>query len=253
MSAPRTPDWNPCAVVPVYNHGKTAGPVAAELVAAGLPVILVDDGSGEETKRLLAEAARGIAGVTLHTLPANLGKGGAVAHGLERAFEAGFSHALQVDADGQHDLGEVLHFLGEARARPELLIAGRPVYDASVPTARLVGRRITNFFVAVETLSRDIPDAMCGFRVYPLAATHRLLVRRRLSRRMEFDIEVLVRLHWQGLRMRFMPVKVVYPEGGISNFRVVKDNIAISGIHTLLCLGMLVRLPYLLWRRAGRA
>jgi hypothetical protein len=132
------------------------------------------------------------------------------------------------------------------------MVCGRPVYDESVPTGRKIGRKITNFWVAIETLSRDIPDAMCGFRVYPVAACWRIIGQRDISRRMEFDIEILVRLHWLGTRMKFLPVKVIYPEGGISNFRLVKDNIAISGTHAKLFLGMLWRSPLILGRRIAR-
>jgi glycosyltransferase involved in cell wall biosynthesis len=242
----------PCALIPVYNHGGTARAVVRELVHHGLPVILVDDGSRADTKDQLAAIVAEFSGTSLFTLAQNQGKGGAVAHGLRQAHRLGYSHALQVDADGQHDLGEILTFIETARADPEAMVCGRPVYDDSVPTGRKIGRKITNFWVAIETLSRDIPDAMCGFRVYPVAACWRLLGQREISKRMEFDIEILIRLHWQGVRMRFLPVKVIYPEGGLSHFRVVKDNVAISRIHTLLFLGMLWRSPWILGRRIGR-
>lgn len=247
-----TSTFKPCAVIPVYNHGKTAHAVTAELIANDLPVILVDDASNQETKTDLAAIVARHKEARLFTLPVNLGKGGAVAHGLLRAAEAGFSHALQVDADGQHDLGEILHFIEASRANPGKLIAGRPVYDESVPFARKIGRKITNFWVAVETVSRDIPDAMCGFRMYPLAPVYRLLSKKKLSERMEFDIEILVRLHWRGVRMLFFPIRVIYPEGGISHFRMIKDNFAIAGIHTLLFFGMLPRFFMIIARKIGR-
>ena len=244
--------FNPCALIPVYNHGSTARAVVAELIAHHLPVILVDDGSRQDTKEHLAAIVGEFSQAALFTLPVNQGKGGAVIHGLRQAHALGYSHALQVDADGQHDLGEILRFIEAARQQPEAMICGRPVYDHTVPTSRKIGRKITNFWVAIETLSRDIPDAMCGFRVYPVAACWHLLTRRKISQRMEFDIEILVRLHWQGVTMHFLPIKVIYPEGGISNFHLVKDNVAISRIHTLLFLGMLWRWPLLLGRRIGR-
>ena len=241
--------WRPCAVIPVYNHGSTVGAVVAELVAEGLAVILVDDGSSAETKTFLTEIVRDVKGTTLFTLPVNLGKGGAVAHGLIQASQLGYSHALQVDADGQHDLGEILTFLDVSRAQPDQVICGRPVFDRSVPISRLIGRRITNFFVAIETLSRDIPDAMCGFRVYPLMPVQNLLSRRALSQRMDFDIEILVRLHWQAVSMQFRPIRVIYPENGISHFRLLADNLAITRIHAQLTIEMVFRWPWLLWRR----
>ena len=246
------PLFKPCAVIPVYNHGRTAGRVAASLARHHLPVILVDDGSDAETKTALAAVVRDVPGCVLHTLPENTGKGGAVSHGLIKAFEAGFSHALQVDADGQHNLEPVDLFLREAGKDPDALIGGRPIYDESVPKGRKIGRGITNFWVTIETLSRDIPDAMCGFRVYPLAPCHRLLTTRRLRRRMEFDIEILVRLHWRGVRMRFLPVPVTYPPDGLSHFRMFRDNLAISLMHTRLFFGMIFRFPVIIFRRLKR-
>ncbi len=244
--------FNPCAVVPVYNHGSTAGGVVKALRASGLPVILVDDGSDAATKRALAEVAARTDGCRLVTLPRNLGKGGAVRRGLEEAFAGGFTHALQADADGQHDLDRAGEFLERARSLPEALVGGRPVFDASVPASRLAGRRITNFWVRVETLSRDIPDAMCGFRVYPLASCHRLFRNRRLRRRMEFDVEILVRLHWRGVPLVFLPLAVTYPAGGVSHFRLFRDNLAIALMHACLFFEMLVRAPGLLIGQAAR-
>ena len=138
--------------------------------------------------------------------------------------------------------------LKAARKHPESLVGGFPQYDASVPKGREVGRKITNFWVAVETLSKDIPDAMCGFRVYPLQTTVPVLDKI-LTFRMGFDIEILVRLAWAGVKMLFYPVKVIYPENGVSNFRMLHDNLEISWLHTRLCCGMLVRLPKLLLQK----
>lgn len=245
--------FRPCAVVPVYNHGSTALAVSRGLAALGLPIILVDDGSRAETKAALAEVARLVPGTELLTLPENLGKGGAVMAGLSRAREAGYTNALQVDADGQHELGKAPAFLEASRADPGILVAGAPVYDESAPASRLAGRKITNFWVAVETLSCDIVDAMCGFRLYPVEAVLRASRGAPMSRRMGFDIEILVRLHWRGVRMRFLPVKVIYPEGGTSSFRMLEDNVLISLTHTKLFFGMLLRSPLLIWRAASRA
>lgn len=257
MTANPAVDFKPCAVVPVYNHGKTAMAVVKSLYESGLPTILVDDGSNDETKASLKKVVDALPGTCLVSLAENQGKGGAVMAGIREAARLGYSHALQVDADGQHDLGEVRTFLLSARQDPKALWAGFPVYDASVPRARLNGRKITNFWTAIETLSRDLKDSMCGFRVYPIARTVKAISTPFISRRMGFDIEVLVRLHWDGRPIRFLPVRVIYPEGGTSNFRMVEDNILISLVHTKLFFGMLVRSPVILIRRTmnrrGRA
>lgn len=237
-----------CAIVPVYRHESTTRKVAESLSALGLAVILVDDGNTPEGHAILEQVAREVPDTILVTHAKNGGKGKAVVSGLEKAHELGFTHALQMDADGQHDALAIPFFLKAARKHPEDLIAGFPQYDGSVPKSREQGRKITNFWVAIETLSKDIPDSMCGFRIYPVEST--MPVAKKLtSYRMGFDIEILVKLSWAGMKMRFYPVKVIYPEGGVSNFRVFHDNVAISFTHTRLCLGMMLRLPMILARR----
>ena len=178
----------------------------------------------------------------------NGGKGAAVISGLEKAYEMGFTHALQMDADGQHDADAIPFFLKAAKKHPFDLVAGMPQYDGTVPKSREQGRKITNFWVAVETLSRSIPDSMCGFRVYPIAKVWPVAKKIR-TYRMGFDIEILVRLSWAGLKMYFYPIKVKYPEDGVSNFRAFGDNVEISWTHTKLCFGMLIRSPIILGRR----
>lgn len=243
---------NPCILIPVYNHGSTTENVVDALASTDLPVILVDDGSREDTRKVLEEISRLKEQCSLVVLKKNTGKGGAVIAGLKTAKEMGFTHVLQVDADGQHDLDCAASFLSASKKAPKALIAGQPVYDDSAPASRIAGRKITNFWVMLETLSRDIPDAMCGFRVYPVGKTLKALIAIYVDKRMGFDIEVLVRLHWLGVPMEFYPVKVDYPEGGVSNFRMVRDNIGISLSHTKLFFGMLLRLPYLAIRSIFR-
>ena len=241
-------DMKFCAIVPVYRHEKASRKVAETLAAQGLSTILVDDGNAPEGHEILVQIANEVPNTTLVTREKNGGKGAAVISGLKAAFEMGFTHALQVDADGQHDMEAIPFFLKAAQKHPMDLVAAFPQYDASVPKAREQGRKITNFWVAIETLSKDIPDSMCGFRVYPVALVWPVAKKIR-NYRMGFDIEILVRLSWTGLKMFFYPIKVKYPEDGVSNFRAVRDNVAISLTHTKLCLGMLLRSPMILARR----
>jgi len=241
--------FSPCFIVPVYNHGATAGATVAALAGHGLPIYLVDDGSAANTARVLDDLAATQPLVRLVRRPVNGGKGAAVMSGIEAAYADGRSHALQVDADGQHNLADIPGFLAAGAAQPEALICGVPEYDASVPKGRLYGRYATHVWVWIETLSFAIRDSMCGFRVYPLAPVHDLIRRVHIGPRMEFDIEVLVRLYWRGVRIVNRPTRVIYPEGGLSHFRVLRDNLRISWMHTRLVAGMLVRLPMLLGRR----
>ncbi|WP_194789552.1 glycosyltransferase family 2 protein [Pseudomonas sp. UFMG81] len=238
----------PCAVIPVYNHERAVPKVVDDLLRAGLPCVLVDDASGAacaEVLRQLAEREQ----VHLVRLDANQGKGGAVMAGLREAARLGFSHALQVDADGQHDLGDVGRFIEQSQAYPQALVCGYPQYDASVPKGRLYARYLTHVWVWINSLSLAIPDSMCGFRVYPLPATLALIDRVRLGRRMDFDPEILVRLAWRNQPMQWLPTRVHYPQDGLSHFRLFHDNALISKMHAKLFFGMLLRAPLILLRR----
>jgi glycosyltransferase involved in cell wall biosynthesis len=239
----------PCALIPIYNHGSTIARTVQALRAHGLPVLIVDDGSDAATRDVLDALARDEACVQLLRLPYNQGKGRALSAGLLAAREAGYSHALQIDADGQHDTDDVPRFLNEARAHPRALVCGCPIYDDSVPRGRLYGRYVTHVCVWLETLSLAIRDSMCGYRLYPLDATCAEIARAPLPARMDFDTEAAVRLVWRGVAVRNLPTRVIYPENGLSHFRMLQDNLRISAMHTRLLLGMLPRAPRLLWRR----
>jgi predicted LPLAT superfamily acyltransferase len=136
-----------------------------------------------------------------------------------------------------------------ARDNPGALISGRPVYDVSIPRGRLIARWLTHIWVWIETLSTRIADSMCGFRVYPLAATLRILDHAKVGQRMDFDPEIMVRLIWSGVAPHHIPVRVIYPEGNTSNFRLLRDNWLISRMHTRLVIGMLFHLPSILAHR----
>ncbi len=239
--------FRPCCVIPSRNHHLAIAQVIAGARAAGLPVFLLDDASEEPARGVLA--AQAAADVVVTRLEPRHGKGAAVMHGFRQAAAAGFTHAVQVDADGQHDLARLADLLALARAHPETLISGAARYDASVPKARQWGRYLTHFWVWVETLSFRISDSMCGFRAYPLAPTLRLMERVRLGSFMDFDTEIMVRLCWQGTPVLMLPVDVVYPADNTSNFDMLRDNWRITKMHTRLTLAMLPRAPLLLWRR----
>lgn len=241
--------FSPCVVIPCYNHGAMMASVLARLAPFGLPVFIIDDGSDEATQACLAAVDH--ENVTLIRLPQNRGKGAAVMRGLQAAAAAGYSHALQVDADGQHQIEDSPALLAEARQHPDCLISGQPIYDDSIPKSRLYGRYITHFWVWVETLSFSIRDSMCGFRVYPLAPTLALATRHPIGERMDFDTEIMVRLYWHGTPGRFIPTRVTYPVDGVSHFDALHDNLRISWMHTRLFFGMLPRIPSLLKRRRG--
>lgn len=243
--------FKPCAVVPVFNHHAWLERITAALVAHGLPVILVDDGSDLTTRRVL-EALAVKPDIECLTLAQNEGKGAAVMTGIARADERGFTHALQIDADGQHDLDDVPRLLALAAAHPDHLISGAPRYDDSIPAARFYGRYLTHALIWLDTLSLSLCDSMCGFRVYPVAPTLDVACRTRLGRRMDFDTEIMARLYWAGTESLFVPTRVRYPEDGVSHFRMVADNVRMTWLHLRLFAGLWPRIPMLLRRNFTR-
>jgi len=233
-------------VIPVYRHGKTAGPLAEKLSVFGLPVILVDDGNDDENRICLEECCAKTPGLFLVKLETNMGKGKAVTKGFEKAHELGLTHVFQIDADGQHELEQTAFFLEESGRHPDKVICGLPEFDDQAPRSRVIGRRISNFWAAASTLSGELKDVLCGFRVYPLEPALPLVRNPFFPRRMGFDAEILVRLYWKKVFPVYHPIKVNYPKDGISNFRVVRDNLQFCWMFTRLFIGMLIRLPILI-------
>lgn len=239
--------FNPCAVVPSRNHYRDIAHVVSALRRLDLPVYVIDDASDEPARGVIQGLHDPKNGVTVLRLETNQGKGGAVCHGLHAAAKEKFTHVLQIDADGQHDLEILPQLLDLAERHQQALIAGRPVYDGSISAGRRFGRWITHFWVWIETLSFRITDAMCGFRVYPLEPTIRAITEEHVGYRMDFDIAIMVHLFWRGVDVISLPVRVTYPVENTSNFDAVKDNWRITCMHTRLVFTMLFRLPRI-WR-----
>jgi glycosyltransferase involved in cell wall biosynthesis len=232
---------NPCLLIPIYNHKDTIGGVLDALAYLELPCLVVDDGSDEATQETLRLESGRWPWVELHRLPVNRGRGAALRHGYHRAAERAFSHVVQLDADGQHEAADVPKFLDAARREPEALILGQPIFGADSPRARLYGRRLSQAFVWAVTGSLAIRDPLCGFRCFPLSRTMPLLGTVGLGDRMEFDPEIVVRLAWTGISIVNVPTRVRYFPGGLSNFRMIRDNSLIVRAYVRLVAARVFR------------
>jgi glycosyltransferase involved in cell wall biosynthesis len=240
----------PCIIIPVYNHEAAIPHVLAKLRNFGIPTLLVNDGSSALCSQVLADCAeREPDWLTLIDRPENGGKGAAVLDGFNAAQALGFSHAIQIDADGQHDVNDIPAFLEAGKQHPKALILGQPLFDSTAPKSRVYGRTIANLWVWINTLSFAIKDSMCGFRLYPLDAVAELSNGTQIVKGMDFDIDILVRLYWQGVDVINIPTAVQYPYDGVSHFKLWQDNVRISKAHAKLFFGMLLRVPQLLGRR----
>ena len=239
-------------LIPSYNTGATVVQTVRDARAHWTPVWVVVDGSTDGTTERLRDMAAADPGLSVLVLPTNQGKGAAVLHGLEQAQQAGFSHALTMDSDGQHPPDLIEAFMRASQQRPDAMVLGRPVFDASAPLLRVRGRRVSNWWTHLETLGAGIDDSLYGFRVYPIAELMAVMRGQRWMRRFDFDTEAVVRLAWRGVTPINLaaPVKYLRPEdGGVSHFRYGRDNLLLSWMHLRLMLEFVVRLPVLVWRR----
>jgi len=239
-------------LIPSFNPGAKVYETVRAALDHWCPVWVVVDGSTDGTAEGLRKLATENPGLKVLVLERNSGKGAAVLHGATAAAAEGFTHALTMDSDGQHPAASIPEFMAASQAQPRALVLGRPVFDASAPSLRVKGRKISNWWANMETVGAGIGDSLYGFRVYPVADLAAVMRSQRWMRRFDFDPEAAVRLVWRGLEPLNLdaPVKYLRPEeGGVSHFNYWRDNALLTWMHTRLVLEFLVRLPWLLWRR----
>lgn len=237
-------------LIPTYNTGARVLQTVEEAKREWQPVWVVVDGSTDGTAEALL--ARQDAELRVMVLERNQGKGAAVLHGLRAAREAGYTHALVMDADGQHPAARIREFMAASQANPDAQILGVPVFGVDAPLERVLWRKMSNFWVDLETLWRGVGDSLFGFRVYPIAPLVEIMRSSRWMRRFDFDAEAAVRLCWRGVRPINIAVPVRYlsaADGGVSHFRYLRDNLLLTWMHTRLVLEALLLRS---WRRRRR-
>jgi glycosyltransferase involved in cell wall biosynthesis len=247
-------------LLPTYNTGPRLASVIAEVVRQWPHVLVVIDGSTDGSDQPVHELARREPGLSVLTLPRNSGKGAAVLAGAQAAQARGFTHALVMDADGQHPAGSIAQFMAESQANPDAMVLGKPLFGPEVPLERLHGRKLSIGVVRLEVLGAGLADPLFGFRVYPLAPLLAVMMPRRGGRRYDFDTESAVRMFWAGVRPINLTAPVRYftrAEGGVSHFHYLRDNVTLVWMHARL-VGelLLLRWPTVLrqrrqWRAAG--
>ncbi len=251
MSRPSgaTPSRSHLVLIPTYNAGPKVLETVREALGQWAPVWVVVDGSTDGTGEQLLALARSEPDLKVMVLAQNQGKGAAVLHGLVQAEATGYTHVLTMDSDGQHPAWLIPAFMQASQARPQHMILGKPVFDASAPALRVQGRKVSNAWANLETLWMGIGDSLYGFRVYPVSPLLRIMRGQRWMRRFDFDIEAAVRLCWAGVRPVNLDAPVKYlqaGEGGVSHFKYLRDNVLLTWMHTRLMLGFVLRLPLLL-------
>jgi glycosyltransferase involved in cell wall biosynthesis len=252
---PKTPSATHLVLIPSYNTGATVYATVQAARAHWCPVWVVVDGSTDGTAQGLQQLAAQDPDLRVMVLPHNQGKGAAVLHGLHEAAAAGYTHALTMDSDGQHPAALIPAFMQASLARPDTMVLGRPVFDASAPLLRVRGRRVSNWWTNLETLGAGVADSLYGFRVYPVRDLAAVMQSQRWMRRFDFDTEAVVRLAWRGVKPVNLDAPVKYlsaAEGGVSHFQYGRDNLLLSWMHSRLMVEFVLRLPLLLWRRLRR-
>ena len=243
-------------LIPTYNTGPLVIDVVNHALKHWQPVWVVVDGSTDGSGAALDDLANFQPHLYVLHHTSNKGKGSAILTGIKSAAKRGFTHALTMDADGQHPTQMIKKFMEISSKHPRNVILGKPVFDNKAPIVRVQGRKISNFWANLETLWAGINDSLCGFRVYPIRPLIDVMESCIFARRFDFDAEVVVRMAWQGIPLinREIPVRYLEKnEGGISQFRYMRDNILLTWMHIRLFLGFLVRFPLLVYRRSKNA
>lgn len=230
--------FKPLVLIPSYNTGSVLeGTVREVLALSDVPVLVVIDGSNDGSEASVLELAKSEPNLKVLVKAINEGKGAAVRSGLESVRDFGYTHALVMDADGQHPAGDIDRFFAAAAERPEAMVLGQPVFDETVPLERLYGRKLSVWMVALEVMSGAIGDPLYGFRVYPIQPLLEVMGRPGRCDRYDFDPEVAVRLNWIGTPTVKLAAAVRYvsaEEGGVSHFHYLRDNLRFVGMHIRL-------------------
>lgn len=238
-------------LIPSYNTGRILPQTVTEVLSHWPDVWVVMDGSTDNSADLLKPLQQAHTGLKVISLAVNSGKGSAVLHGTRLAHEAGFTHVLTMDADGQHPTHDIPRFVALGQTYPEAVMMGTPVFGPEAPQLRVQGRKISNLWANLETLNWGIPDTLFGMRLYPIPKLLRAFRGTIWARRFDYDTEIAVRLAWQGVPMLKVPTTVRYltqEEGGVSQFRYIRDNSVLTWMHARLLFGFAWRVPLLLLR-----
>ena len=218
-----------CVIIPTYNNCRTLESVIQGVQKYTQNIIIVNDGSTDGTQEILNKFPQ------LHHLSniPNKGKGVALYKGMMYAIQKGFQYAITIDSDGQHNADDIPKFVIKLQETGEALIIGnRFMEKGKVPGKSYFGRDFSNFWFKVET-GIDSPDTQSGFRLYPLNPLKKIKL---LTRKFEFEIEIIVRMAWKGILIESVPVDVIYfsKEERVSHFRPGKDFTRISILNTVL-------------------
>ena len=219
-----------CVMIPTFNNSRTIGKVIEDVQQFTDQIIVINDGSTDDTKEILSKYA-----IDVVTHERNKGKGMALRSGFRRALERNFDFAISIDSDGQHFADDLPKFIAALNVHSHAIIIGaRNMEQAGVPGKSSFGNNFSNFWFRLET-GIKVSDTQSGYRLYPVSALRNFTF---VTRKYEFEIEVLVRAAWSGIEITEVPVKVFYAgkDERVSHFRPFRDFTRISILNTFLVL-----------------
>ncbi len=234
--------YNLCVIIPTFNNQKTIVSVIEDVKLYCENIVVVNDGSTDNTYELINQ----ISNIEVISYPKNKGKGNAIQQGFKRALELGFDYAITIDADGQHFAEDLQVFNDKIKEEPDaLMIGSRNISADGMPSKSTFANKFSNFWFWVET-GQKLPDTQSGFRLYPIKFYRES---RFFTKKYEFEVEVIVRSSWSGIKIIPVPIKVDYPEDRVSHFRPLPDFARISILNTVL---VLITFLYIIPRNAFR-
>ncbi len=228
-TAVRFKDLGICVIIPTYKNAQFVPEVLDSVLAEVDDVIVVNDGSPDNTEEVLAPYSER---VTILRHPQNQGKGIALFTGFRKAKELGFKYAVTMDSDNQHKASDLYKFADAVAENPDSLIVGARTLDGKqLSQGSGFANKFSNFWFMVHTLHK-LPDTQTGYRIYPLAEVADMHI---FSSKYETELEMLVRCAWKGVRVGSVPINVFYPkrEERVSSFRPARDFTRISILNTI--------------------
>jgi glycosyltransferase involved in cell wall biosynthesis len=220
-----------CIIIPTYNNAATLAGVINDVSQYHKDIIVVNDGSTDNTEEIVKSCSN----IQYIGYKKNAGKGWALRKAFEYALSKGYSYAITIDSDGQHFAKDLPAFFARLKQDQNAIIIGsRNMDQDSVPGGSSFGNKFSNFWFKVET-GMDCSDTQSGFRLYPLQQLKNFYF---ITRKYEFEIEVLVRAAWKGIHVVTVPISVFYApkETRVSHFRPYKDFFRISILNTILVI-----------------
>ena len=220
-----------CVIIPTYNNQKTIEQIIKDVLVFTSHIIVVNDGSTDATSEILST----FDALQIVSYPKNKGKGWALRQGFKEALKLGYENAITIDSDGQHFADDLPNFLDSlSKNKDTIIIGARNMNQDEIPGGSSFGNKFSNFWFKLET-GISMPDTQSGYRLYPIKKLSKMIF---FTKKYEFEIEIIVRAAWKGIKVIPVPIKIFYAPKNerISHFRPYKDFARVSVLNSILVI-----------------